>query len=314
MMSFQIETARVKQFSSNVMHLMQQKTSRLSAFVRHESIQSKESFYDRIGEVEATERVGRHTDTVYSDTPHSRRKVISRDYVHADMVDDVDKLRIIQNPESEYAIAAAKAFGRRTDRVIIAAALGISYAGEDGNVQVSHDNSVKIVAHDGTSTTGKKLNVKTLRAVKKLFNKNEVDEGMATLYFALNAENLDSLLAETEVTSSDFNSVKALVQGDVDTFMGFKFIRIELLDKTVATTTYNKDNGTVGAGTGTMPVDARRCFAWAKEGILLATAKGINARVDELPTKNYSKQVYSCMSIGATRMEEVQVVEVICLD
>lgn len=314
MMSFQIETARVKQFSSNVMHLMQQKSSRLSAFVRHESIQSKESFYDRIGEVEATERVGRHTDTVYSDTPHSRRKVISRDYVHADLVDDVDKLRIIQNPESEYAIAAAKAFGRKIDQIIIAAALGLSYAGEEGNVPVAHDNSVKVGAFDGTSTVGNKLNIKTLRAVKKLFNKNEVDEGMATLYFALNADNLDSLLGETEVTSSDFNVVKALVHGDVDTFMGFKFIRLELLAATTATTTYNEVTGEVGTGTSTIPVGARRCFAWAKEGILLATAKGVNARVDELPNKNYSKQVYSSMSMGATRMEEVQVVEVICLD
>jgi len=182
-MSFQIETARVKQFSSNVMHLMQQKSSRLSAFVRHESIQSKESFYDRIGQVEASERTGRHSDTVYSDTPHSRRKVTSRDYVHADLVDDVDKLRIIQNPESEYAIAAAKAFGRKIDQIIIAAALGTAYAGEDGATPVAHDNAVKIAAHDGTSTVGNKLNVQTLRAVKKLFNKNEVDEGITLILF-----------------------------------------------------------------------------------------------------------------------------------
>jgi len=96
--------------------------------------------------------------------------------------------------------------------------------------------------------------------------------------------------------------------------MGFKFIRIELLAATTATTTYNINAGTVGAGTGTAPIGSRRCFAWAKEGILLATAKGVSARVDELPNKNYSKQVYTNMSMGATRMEEVQVVEVICLD
>ena len=34
------------------------------------------------------------------------------------------------------------------------------------------------------------------------------------------------------------------------------------------------------------------------------------ARIDERADKSYATQVYYCMSIGATRMEEAKVVEV----
>ena len=309
-MSFQIETAFVKQFSSNVFHLSQQKGSRLAGIVRRETQNAEASFWDRVGAVTAQKKVGRHTDTTYQDTPHSRRRVTLDDFFYADLVDKEDKLRIIMSPESEYAKAAMMALGRAMDDVIIEAALGPSYGGKEGGSVVNLDNTNKIAGFDGSTTTGVGLNVQTLRAVKKKFNQNEVEEG--ELYFCVSAEQLDNLLGETEVTSSDYNTVKALVQGDVDSFMGFKFIRIERLDTSDAATTYNETDGSVGAGGGTLPAGARRCFAWKRDGILLAIAADMNARIDQLPTKHYSHQVYASMSIGATRMEEVKVVEVLC--
>jgi hypothetical protein len=100
-------------------------------------------------------------------------------------------------------------------------------------------------------------------------------------------------LESTSITSSDFNTVKALVQGEVNTFMGFNFI----------TSTRLAHN------TGT---DVRTCFAYAVDGITLAVAKDLTVRIDERPDKGYSVQVYACMSIGATRMEEEKVVEISC--
>lgn len=308
-MSFQITTAFVKQFSSNVYHLAQQKGSKLSPFVRRESQNSEKAFYEQMGPVTAQEKVGRHSEVTYTDTPHSRRAVTTRSYFHADLVDNEDKLRMLISPESEYSKIFMWALGRKMDDVIISAALGTAYTGKEGTTPVNLSNANKVAGFDGSTTTGVGLNVKVLRAVKKKFHKNEVEEG--DLYFAITAEQLDNLLGQTEVTSSDYASVKALVQGDVDSFMGFKFIRLERLPVTTSAVTYDETTGAVGAGGGTLPAGARRCFAWKKDGLLMAIGMDMKARIDEIPQKHYSKQVYASMDIGAVRMEEVKVVEVL---
>ena len=309
-MSIEITQAMVNQYSSNVFHLSQQKGSRLRNAVRVESQKSEASFYDRIGSVEPQKKLGRHSETTYSDTPHSRRKVALEDYFYSDLVDKEDKIRIIQSPGSEYAKAAMNSLGRAMDDEIILAALGNAYSGKSGSSAVAMPNSQKLIAHDGSSTSGIGLNVRTLRAVRKKFKANEA--GDSDIYFAFNSDQEDSLLGETEVTSSDYAAVKALVQGDVDTFMGFKFIRTERLSVTSASTTANKDDGSVGAGTVTVAAGSDRCFAWQKEGLLLAIGQDMKSSIDVLPTKHFSTQVYCSMGIGATRLEEEKVVEVIC--
>ncbi len=309
-MSFQVTAAMVKSYSSNVFHLAQQKESRLAPYVRRESQNSETAFYDRIGAVTAMKKTGRHSDTTYQDTPHSRRAVSTEDYFFSDLVDNEDKLRIIMNPESEYALAAKMALGRAMDDVIVTAALGSARTGKDGGSTVNLADVNRVASFDGSTLTGNGLNVKTLRAIKKKFGANEVfDE---ELYITATAEQLDNMLGELEVTSADFNSVKALVQGDVDTFMGFRFIRLERLPVTTAAITYDEADGSVGAGSATMPIGARRIFAWAKSGVLLATASEVKARISEMPGKHYANQIYASMSIGGVRMEEVKVVEVFC--
>jgi len=300
----------VNAYSSNVFHLSQQKGSRFAMHCRNEMQKGEKDFYDFIGTVSARRRTGRHSDTVYSDTPHGRRACFIDDFDHADLVDKVDKLRMIYDPENEYSIAARNAMGRSMDDVIIEAALGTAYTGKDGTIPVVLPNTQKVVAFDGATTTGVGLNVKTLRAVKKKFNQNEVDT--TELFFAYSAEEQDSLLGQTEVTSADYANVKALVQGAVDSFMGFRFIHSERLPRPASNVTYTVTNGVYGAGTGTVTASkGRRCIAWEKTGILFAKAQDIVARIDELPGKNYSVQIFTSMTIGATRMEEVKVVEVV---
>jgi hypothetical protein len=298
----------VKQFSSNVWHLSQQKGSRLRGIVRTETLNGEAGFYDHYGPVEAQEKIGRHSDTTYQDTPHGRRRVTMNDYFWADLVDKEDKLRLIHDPESQYAKAAMMAMGRKMDDIIISAALGTSYAGKEGGTAVSIPDSQKIGAFDGTASSG--LNVRTLRAIKKKFNQNEVD--MEPLYIICEAEQIDNLLGETETTSADYNTVRALVNGDIDSFMGFKFVRLERLPVTTAAQTFTASNGKVGVGGDTIAAGARRLIACAGSGLLLALGSDVKGRLDELPAKHYAKQVYASMSMGATRLEEVKVVEVLC--
>jgi hypothetical protein len=101
-------------------------------------------------------------------------------------------------------------------------------------------------------------------------------------------------LGTTQVTSSDFNTVKALAQGQVDSFLGFQFIVTNRL-KLDATNT-----------------DDRLAYAFTADAIKLAIGQDVLARIDERADKSYSTQVYYAMSIGATRMEEEKVVEIAC--
>jgi len=298
----------VKQFSSNVWHLSQQKGSRLRGIVRTETLNGEAGFYDHYGPVEAQEKIGRHSDTTYQDTPHGRRRVTMNDYFWSDLVDKEDKLRLIHDPESQYGKAAMMAMGRKMDDIIISAALGTSYAGKEGGTPVVIPDSQKIGAFDGSAASG--LNVRTLRAIKKKFNQNEVD--MEALYIICEAEQIDNLLGETEITSQDYNTVRALVNGEIDTFMGFKFIRLERLPVTTAVIPFDASNGSVGAGADSISIGSRRLIACAGSGLLLALGSDVKGRVDELPQKHYAKQVYASMSMGATRLEESKVVEVLC--
>lgn len=308
-MSQQVTTHMVKQFSSNVWHLAQQKGSRLRNYVRKESLNGEEGFFDYYGPVTAQEKVGRHSDTTYQETPHGRRRVTMNDYFWADLVDKEDKLRLIHDPESQYAKAAMMAMGRKIDDIIISSALGTGYSGKEGATPIVVPDSQKIGAFSGGASSP--LNVRTLRAVKKKFAQNEVDE---PLYWVCAAEQIDNLLGETELTSSDFATVKALVNGEVNSFMGFEFIRLERLPVTSGATTFDAASGQVGVGGDAIAAGARRNFAFTQSGLLLALGDDVKGRIDELPQKHYSKQVYASMSMGATRLEESKLVEVLCLE
>lgn len=304
-MSQQITDAFIQQYNANVMHLSQQKGSRLESKVRNETQKSKAQFFDRIGTVAAVKKTGRHSSTPQMDTPHSRRMVTFEDYEWADLVDDQDKLRMLIDPTSEYVMAAAFAFGRAKDDVIIANALGNAYAGETGTTTVAHPNLSKVAATTGAAFSN--LNVNTLRIVKKKMDAFEVE---GKRYMAVTSAQIESLLNETAVTSADFNTVKALVSGEVNSFMGFEFIRLERLALTTSTTA-TVATGVVGAGVALSGTN-RACFAWAEQGLLMSKAEDMVSKISERPDKSYAMQVYSRMSIGATRMEEEQVIEVIC--
>lgn len=308
-MSSQITTAFVKQFSANVFHLSQQKGSRLRPAVRTEMQRGESSFYDRIGTVAAVLRSGRHADTPQLDTPHTRRRVTLADYVWADLIDDVDKIRMLTDPSSDYAKAAMYALGRAMDDVIIAAALGTAYGAVDGGTSVALAAGNYIGAVSGGGLSG--MNVATLRKVKKIMDQAEVDPSIQR-YFVCNAEAIEDMLSETEVASSDFNTVKALAQGDINSYMGFNFIRSERLANSGLFSVNTSTGGvTLSTGNGN---SLRQCFAFAGDGILLALGMDVKARISERDDKNYSTQVFCEMSIGATRLEEAKVVGVLTQD
>lgn len=287
-MSFQVTTAFVQQYSSNVSLLLQQRGSKLRECVTVGSYTGKAAkAVEQIGSVTAQARTSRHADTPLISTPHDARWVFPSDYEWADMIDDQDKLRMLIDPTSPYAMNGAYALGRAMDDLIISAALGTAMTGENGSTSTSFATATQQIAVGGTGLT-----VAKLRQARRILMTNEVDVMADPLYIAVTAVQLDELLGTTEVTSSDYNTVKTLVSGEIDTFLGFKFIQCERL-------------GTDGSGD-------RRCIAWAKSGLHLGMWNDINTKISERADKSYATQVYVKGTFGATRTEEKKVVEIIC--
>ena len=282
-MSVQITTAFVEQYKGNVEHLVQQKGSRLREAVSVETVVGKNAFFEQVGSTAAQQRTSRHSDTPRMDTPHARRRVSLVDYDWADLIDDEDRVRMLIDPQSPYASAAAWAMGRAMDEEIVAAADGTAYTGVAGGTSTSYDSSNTVDVQVGISPaadTG--LNVGKLRAAKQILDANEAEDG--DRYMIINAKQLQNLLGQTEVTSSDFATVKSLVNGEVNTFMGFTFIRTELIG-----TDSNSDH---------------KVLFWQKAGMKLAIGAEPSIKISERADKNHATQVFASMAIGATRMQE----------
>jgi hypothetical protein len=284
-MSTQITTAFVNQFSANVQMLSQQMGSLLRNAVDTESVNGEKAFFDQVGEAAAVLRTSRHADTPLVETPHSRRMVTMSDYEYADLIDDQDKVRLLVDPTSTYSRAAAAAMGRAMDDVIITAALGTAQTGKDGSTSTALPSAQKIaVASSG-------LTIAKLVSAKEILDSGNVDPSIPR-HIVCSPKQISDLLNNTTVTSADYNTVKALAMGEINTFVGFNFIVSNRLN-------------TDGSGD-------RQVIAFAQDGIKLAVGKEPAARIDERADKSYATQVYYCQSVGATRMEESKIVEIAC--
>ena len=289
-MSTEITVAFVQQYKDNVILLSQQKGSKLRGTVREDYVQAKNFYFERVGATAAVRRTTRHGDTPLIDTPHSRRRINPFPYEWADLVDDADKVRLLIKPESTYAQNAAFAMGRSIDEEIITAATGNAYAGEAGETPVALGAGQKI-AHGGVGLT-----IAKIAGAKTILSKANVDpDDPRTLVHSpsmLEYLLLNTAAEATPIANFDYNSVKALMKGEIDAFMGFKWIE------------HNGLHMDVTAGTH------RACLVYAKAGMGLMVGADVKTKISERADKSYSVQVFVSMDIGATRIEDEKVVEV----
>lgn len=283
-MSQQITTAFVAQYRANVEMLIQQKQSKFEGLVRRETQRGEYEYFEQIGPVSAAPWGPRHGDTPLMETPHERRRNTTSPFVWADLIDKPDRVRTLIDPTSPYAANAVMAFNRRKDDVIIKAAIGTAYTGYEGETPVA------LPPANNINGTAGRLTLDLLKQTKLAFWNDDIDQE-EQLIIACTPNQIDALLDDDKVTSSDYAAVKALVQGDINSFYGFYFIRSTRLPY-------------IDNGDGTYKATA---IAWCPSGILLGVGEDITVRVDERADKKYSTQVFVSMDIGATRMEEKKV-------
>jgi hypothetical protein len=295
-MSFQIPENMVMQFSNNFRILYQQKQSRLRPWCQIESVVGQSKSVERMGKAEAYDITSRHADTKFVETPHSRRWIDLQDKGWADLIDKLDKVRLLADPQAGYAATALAALNRQIDDIVITAARG--------NAR-SNSGLVALPSTQKIAVGGSSLTLAKLLTAKEILDGNEVDDDasmaldgqspneQAARIIVVNAKMLTNLYGTTEIKSVDYNSVKALAQGQIDTFLGFKFVRTERVVKdATATTGY--------------------ACAWSKSCIGLGIGQEISTSVDRRPDKNNAWQVFADMSVGAARLEDEGVVEIAC--
>lgn len=197
------------------------------------------------------------------------------DWEAYDYVDKFDMKKINFSEVTELAEVAADCLGLRIDQIII-----------DKMNDGYDETNMKV----GTTNTALTVDV-LLDACEKL-NANGVPD--TERYFAHSAKQLKDLMNTTEVTSADYNSVKALVNGSVDSFLGLKFVLIA-----------NRDEG--GLPTSTNDVTG---FIWHKRAMGFSKAQDLETSMDWIAEKR-AYLVGGDFSAGAVVIDDRGIVGVI---
>ena len=277
-MAVQISNAFVTLFDAEVKQAYQ--GQRLLAGVTRErsGVEGSTVKFPKIGKGSATIRVPQ-TDVTPLNVSYSQVTATMEDYIAAEYSDIFNQQKVNFNERQELVQVVSGAIARRMDQVVLDALDASSTTATVGN---------------DIGGTDSNLNVTKLREAKNLLDTNNVPmEGRTIL---LHANSLQSLLGETEVTSSDFNSVKALVMGEVNTYMGFRFITFGDRDE------------------GGLPIDGssdRTLYAFHRDALGLGIGMNQTSRVDYIPEKT-SFLVASMFSAGAVAIDDEGIVKITC--
>lgn len=294
-MSNQIENHRAIQFASTVALLLQQKGSKLRDTCMPFTVTGAKaaSPVDQIGAVEATKRTTRYPSLTPADTPHDRPWVYPSDYDWNDLIDSIDKLRMITDPQSSYAQNGMYALGRAQDKEIVSAYFADRKTGEQGGTTTAFPTATQQIAVNFGASGNVGLTVAKMRRAKQKLMAAEVDIDSDPLIMPVSSIQHDNLLAEMQVISLDFNEKPVMVEGKITRFLGFELKHTEKL-------------GVDGSS-------FRRIPAYAKSGMTFATWNEITADISQRKDlAGLPMQVYIFGTFGATRNEDLKMIEILC--
>ena len=257
-MSRELSSVAMTQFDTEVKHAYQTMSATLAGTTtERKGVVGNEYNFRKMGKGIAKKRTAPSADAIPMNVDHSLIPCTLEDWDAPEYTDIFNAQDVNFDEVKELGMTVAGALGRRDDQIKIDAMDAGTYSATP--VQGTSGGLVGVDV-GGTATN---LSVAKLRRAKKFLDDNEVpDEGR---HIAVTPSGLESMLGETQVTSADYNSVKALVNGDVNTFLGFKFHRIGI------------------RGEGGLTIDGnnvRDCYAWHESAIGYANGIDITTKVD----------------------------------
>jgi len=300
-------------FENSWQLLLQQLDARLKDRVKLVQAQGASVRFNQMAPTTMNAVTTRGAATPQSDISMPARWAFPTPFDIASVIDEFDELFLgqVSNPSSEILQSQVAAYNRTVDSTIINAILnpatistsGATTAGIPSTTTVPFDTTNQLVKVDRVPFGGTNVN-SGLTIDKVRYAKYKLDHAEAPhedRILVVSAAEIADLLSSTEVTNQLYNSVRALVDGDVDSFLGFKIVRSELLP--VITSTTNTANSTI---TGNF----RQVVAYSKNAVTLVDG-GRKTYMDILPTQSHNLQIRSTAVLGATRLMENGAVQIL---
>lgn len=283
---------RGQDYSRIILPLARQEKSMLydKVFIKTDII-GKCFFQDQIGKWEMSAKTSINSDTPQNDPNLARTRVDIETFNDARMMDRSLKLQEFSDPTSVAGVCIQSSVGTQIDKIIYDALGGTAYRGETGATSVAFPAGKTVKVDLETSGTNTGLTTAKIRRAAKMLNAQGVPNSDRT--FVCSATGLEQLLGSTQATSSDYNTVKALVNGEINTWLGFNFVVLP--------------DGIINVASNIADY-----FAFHKTGVCFGMLEELFLRIEERADKSYSKQVYYELSAGAARLEEAKVIKVKC--
>lgn len=225
----------------------------------------------------AQQRAAPSSDVVPMDISHAQQTATLTNWYAPEYTDIFDAAEVNFDEQRELAQVIAAALGRREDQLIINA--------------IDDTTGIAGTVSEDTGGTNSGLNVAKEVQAKRYLDSKGVPSG--DRYLIHTAAQLEDLLGTTQATSADYNSVKALVQGEIDTFVGFKHILIE-----------DRDEGDLADESS-----EQRAFAYHKMAVGHAIGLDIKQETNYIPEK-VSWLANGIMKMGSVGRDANGIVEI----
>jgi len=272
-MSASLNSVAVTLFDSEVKHSYQNgRLLREAVRVKNQVVGDTTKFR-KMGKGLATQRTAPSADAVPMNVAHSLVTCVLTDWNAPEYTDIFDKATVNFDEVRELAQTITSALGRREDQLII---------------------DVLDAASPGTSIANGNTGLSVAKIIQAASALTKQGVPSKDRYAVVTADGLADLLSEEKVGSSDYNNVKALVQGEINTFMGFKFIVVE-----------DRDEGglTVSAD------DIVDSYFFHKTAVAVAIGMDISTKVDWSTDKDSWKST-GYLKAGACVIDENGIVKV----
>jgi Phage capsid protein len=318
----------VTMFDSAWKLLLQQMDSRIKGRIKVSAEQGSAVRFNQITPYGLMSAItNRAASTPITQVTMPARWVYPIPYDFASLQDEWDEsfLATVSNPSSDVLRSQVAAYGRTIDNAIISALVGTATVTNTSSSDTSGFNQnlttttsalpvAQVIAANrvpfgGTAVTSG-LTIDKVRYAKfKLDHAEAPDEGR---YIVCSAAEIQDLLSTTEVTNQLYNNVKALVNGEVNSFLGFEFIRTELVPvNTWALSGSPSDPSVSGAtatvatagtaATGSQSAAYRACVAYQRDCAVLVD-NGRKSYMDIRFDLSHALQMRTTAKFGAGRL------------
>ena len=277
-MAVAISNAFVQMFDAEVKQAYQGSRALAGLTRERTNVEGNQVKFPKIGKGTATVRVPQ-TDVTPLNVSYSQVTASMSDYIAAEYSDIFNQQKVNFDERRELVQVVGTSIGRRMDQLVIDAL---------------NASSTTLTVATTVGGAGTNLNIEKLIETKKLMDANNVPSEGRTM--VIHANSLAGLLGETEIQSIDFNTVRSLVSGEIDTFMGFKFVTLGDRDE------------------GGLPIPSTRtCFAFHRDAVGMGIGMNQRSEINYVPEKT-SFLVSSMFSAGAVAIDDEGIVKISCTE